>query len=282
MPTEIERAPSLTERRITHMPKTSPPRHTALLVLVLAIALAAIAGGWAWYLLRTGRPPASAMLGGLQVFGTLPDFTLIERDRRKVTRSDLLGTLWVANFIYTQCTDTCPLQSARMAVLQRDFVGERGLRFLSITVDPTRDTPAVLAKYAARYEADRSQWWFLTGDKQAIYALIQEGFRLSVEDPTESAAPAPVSSPRGDQTERSAGWWTLPHAKRIDRALRQLLEPGLAQAHSDSEFLAPPFLHSSWFVLGDRKARIRGYYRTEVESSMRQLPHDIRALLVEN
>ena len=261
------------------MPKPAPRRHPALLVLVLAIALAAIAGGWAWYLLRSGRPPASAMLGGLQIFGTLPDFTLIERDRRTVTRSDLVGTVWVANFIYTQCTDTCPLQSARMAVLQRDFAGGLGLRFLSITVDPTRDTPAVLAKYAARYEADRSQWWFLTGEKQAIYTLIQEGFRLSVEDPTESAAPAPVSSPRGDKTERSAGWWTLPHATRIDRALRHLLEPGLAQAHSDSEFLAPPFLHSSWFVLGDRKARIRGYYRTEDESNMRQLRHDIRALL---
>jgi cytochrome oxidase Cu insertion factor (SCO1/SenC/PrrC family) len=263
------------------MPKTSRPRHTLFLVLALTVALAAIAGGWAWYLLGTGRPPASAMLGGLQVFGTLPDFSLVERDRRTVTRSDLVGTVWVANFIYTQCTDTCPLQSARMAVLQRDFAGERGLRFLSITVDPTRDTPAVLAKYAARYEADRSQWWFLTGDKQTIYALIQEGFRLSVEDPTESAAPAPVSSPRRDTTQHSAGRWPLPHAKRIDRALRHLLEPGLAQAHSDSEFLAPPFLHSSWFVLGDRKARIRGYYRTEDESSMRQLRRDIRTLLAE-
>ena len=121
MPTEIERAPSLTEQRITRTSKTSPPRHTAVLVLVLAIALAAIAGGWAWYLLRTGRPPNNHALGGLQVFGTLPDFTLIERDRRNVTRSDLLGTVWVANFIYTRCTDTCPLQSARMAVLQRDF-----------------------------------------------------------------------------------------------------------------------------------------------------------------
>ncbi len=50
-------------------------------------------------------------------------------------------------------------------------------------------------------------------------------------------------------------------------------------AHSDSEFLAPPFLHSSWFVLGDRLAQIRGYYRTEEERSLRQLGRDIRALL---
>jgi hypothetical protein len=59
------------------------------------------------------------------------------------------------------------------------------------------------------------------------------------------------------------------------------LEPGLARAHSDAEVLAPPFLHSSWFVLGDRKARIRGYYKTEDESSMRQLRRDIRTLLGE-
>ena len=106
--------------------------------------------------------------------------------------------------------------------MHRDVAGKLGLRFRSATVDPKRDTPTVLAKYAARCGTYRSQWWFLTGDKQAIYALIQEGFRLGAEDPTESAAPAPVPSPRGDKTERSAGWWTLPYAKRIDRALRQL------------------------------------------------------------
>jgi hypothetical protein len=54
-----------------------------------------------------------------------------------------------------------------------------------------------------------------------------------------------------------------------------------AFAHSDSDFLAPPFLHSSWFILGDRQGRIRGYYRTEDESALKRLRQDIRSLLAE-
>jgi cytochrome oxidase Cu insertion factor (SCO1/SenC/PrrC family) len=262
------------------MTKTRLSRHAALPLLVLGLALAAIAGGWAWYLLRVGAPAGDRALGGLQVFGTLPDFTLTERNRRAVSRADLLGAVWVANFIYTQCTDTCPLQSARMAALQRDFPGERSLRFLSITVDPKRDSPAVLDKYASRYEADRERWWFLTGDKQAIYTLIQEGFRLSVEDPTDSAAPAPTSPHRqGDRRRPTRP--LVASAGAVGRTVISWLTPAQASAHSDADFLAPPFLHSSWFVLGDRRAQIRGYYKTEDEQAMRRLRRDIRVLLAE-
>ena len=261
------------------MPKHDSARHAVLLSIVVFATAAGLAGGWAWYLLARPRAAAEKTLGGLQVFGTLPDFALIERDRRQVTRPDLLGKVWIANFIYTTCTDTCPLQSARMAALQRDLSRERDVRFLSITVDPRRDTPAVLARYAARYEADRERWWFLTGEKREIYALIQEGFRLSVEDPTESAAPPSASTPPQNKAALAIQQIAIPHAETLDRALERLLGPRPAQAHSDSEFLAPPFLHSSWFVLGDRQARIRGYYRTENESSMIQLRRDIRRLL---
>jgi len=255
------------------------PRLLGLLVALLAISLAA---GWIWYFMRgQTREGAGTTLRGLQVFGSLPDFSLTDRTQRTITRADLLGMVWVANFIYTRCTDTCPLQSARMAALQRDFTEERGLRFLSITVDPKRDTPAVLAKYAGRYDADRDRWWFLTGDKQAIYALIQEGFRLSVEDPTELAAPASTSPPRPSRLPEASRRFAARSAGRLERMVNRWLIPSVASAHSDSDFLAPPFLHSSWFVLGDRKTRIRGYYRAEEEQPMQRLRHDIRTLLTE-
>jgi cytochrome oxidase Cu insertion factor (SCO1/SenC/PrrC family) len=252
-----------------------------LLGLALIVAAVAIAGGWTWYLLARSRSSTETPLEGLQVFGDLPDFSLIERDRRQVTRADLRGKVWIANFIYTTCTDTCPLQSARLAALQRDLAAERDVRFLSITVDPRRDTPVVLAKYASRYEADRERWWFLTGDKQAIYRLIQEGFRLSVEDPTESAAPATAPPPPRGASDRRAERLAASPRILLDGALGRLLAPRPALAHSDAEFLAPPFLHSSWFVLGDRQTRIRGYYRTELDASMAQLRRDIRTLLAE-
>jgi cytochrome oxidase Cu insertion factor (SCO1/SenC/PrrC family) len=250
------------------------------LTILAVVALAgALAGGWAWYFLRgRGKEVADNTLKGLQVFGALPNFSLIERDKRTVTRAQLVGKVWVANFIYTRCTDTCPLQSARMAALQKDFSGEPDLRFLSISVDPKRDTPAVLAKYAARYDADPERWWFLTGDKPTIYALIQEGFHLSVEDPTDRAAP---SVPRQSRRQFAIGHLAAQAPYLLERTVAQWLPPAAAFAHSDAEFLAPPFLHSSWFVLGDRQARIRGYYRTEDEQPMIQLRRDIRALLSE-
>lgn len=262
------------------MPQGFLSRQWVLVACCLAMA-AALAGGWAWHHLRVGRTSNDTTLQGLQVFGTLPEFSLVERDRRRVSRADLLGSVWVANFIYTRCTDTCPLQSASMAALQRDFPGDRRLRFLSITVDPKRDTPTVLAEYAVRYDADRERWWFLTGDKQAIYALIREGFRLSVDDPTDSAAPAQGVSPRLDQTRGGTSWPARRRPRELERTVRRLLEPSAALAHSDSDFLAPPFIHSSWFVLGDRQARIRGYYRTEDERALRQLRRDLRVLLAE-
>ncbi|HEX7512235.1 MAG TPA: hypothetical protein VF464_02590, partial [Candidatus Methylomirabilis sp.] len=61
----------------------------------------------------------------------------------------------------------------------------------------------------------------------------------------------------------------------------ELFGDASAYAHSGSDFLEPPFLHSSWFVLGDRLARIRGYYRTEDEPTLKRLRRDIRILLSE-
>jgi hypothetical protein len=139
----------------------------------------------------------------------------------------------------------------------------------------------VLTAYAARYDADRERWWFLTGDKQAIYALIQEGFRLSVQDPSESAAPASPSSSRQSGLGEFPPPPIIQPADRLVRTIGSWLTPSGAFAHSDSAFLAPPFLHSSWFVLGDRQARIRGYYRTEEEVPLTQLRRDIRVLLAE-
>src|SRR5918911_661706 len=71
----------------------------------------------------TRQPPLTALiLGGtaarLPVYGSLPDFALIERSGHVVRRSDLEGKIWVASFIFTDCPDECPLMTAEMARLQ--------------------------------------------------------------------------------------------------------------------------------------------------------------------
>jgi cytochrome oxidase Cu insertion factor (SCO1/SenC/PrrC family) len=186
----------------------------------------------------------------LGVYGEVPDFSLTERSGRRVTRADLLGKVWVANFIYTKCTETCPLQSAQLARLQSEFVEEE-LRLVSITVDPDRDTPAVLSRYAERYGADPVRWLFLTGEKGAIYRLAKEGFRLGVADP--------------DDVSRSTG-------------PRRWGEPPAAWASHGSKGL---ILHSPRLVVVDRRAKIRAYHRPDDEEALERLRQNVRLVLRE-
>ncbi len=116
------------------------------------------------------------------VIGPVPAFTLIERSGRPISRDDLAGRPWVADFIFTRCTGMCPALSTRMADLRR-ALREQGLdaRVVSFSVDPSHDTPDVLREYAKRFAAD-DDWLFVTGDRAALYHLIGQGFRLSVAE----------------------------------------------------------------------------------------------------
>jgi protein SCO1/2 len=227
-------------------------------------------GGGALLYWQTSRPRSGGArpLEQLGHFGAVPDFTLLERSERQVTCDDLLGRVWVVNFFYATCSDTCPLQSAKMARLQRDFADDHDLRLVSISVDPKHDTPDVLRAYAQRFGADSERWLFLTGDKVAIYRLAQDGFHLSVVDP---AAAPPQGVPSGVRRERQS-------------SLREMLwhwgvVPRQAWAHAGVEHSTK--LHSSRFALVDRQARIRGYYHSDEEAALQRLRRDIRALLRE-
>jgi len=122
---------------------------------------------------------------GLNQYGSVPDFSLTEKNGSAVGLAQLRGKIWIADFIYTTCRDTCPLQTAMMAKLQEEYAGKPAVMLVSISVDPERDTPQVLSQYADRYQADATRWYFLTGQRNRIMQLIQHGFHLAV-----SAAPA--------------------------------------------------------------------------------------------
>ncbi len=105
---------------------------------------------------------------------------------RTFGRDDLLGRPWLAGFIYTRCAGPCPLISARMSELQKSLPDQ--LRLVSFSVDPDHDSEAVLQKYATHYKADPRRWVFVRGEKQQLYKLVYEGFRMAlVED---ASAPA--------------------------------------------------------------------------------------------
>ncbi|OLD47331.1 MAG: hypothetical protein AUI83_14455 [Armatimonadetes bacterium 13_1_40CM_3_65_7] len=101
-----------------------------------------------------------------------PDFALTDQDGRSIRLSQFHGKLVLLTFFYTNCTDVCPLTTAALARVQRELIRRHwwgtDIVFASVTTDPLRDTPAVLRAYAARYQADRRGWHFLTGDPQAV------------------------------------------------------------------------------------------------------------------
>ncbi len=112
--------------------------------------------------------------------GVIPDFSLTERSGRAIGKSDLLGSYWVASFVFTRCATSCPMATAELAKLQSRLPQE--IRLVSISVDPEHDSPQVLTTYADRVGADLERWLFLTGDKASVYRLVREGFHLAVEE----------------------------------------------------------------------------------------------------
>jgi protein SCO1/2 len=126
----------------------------------------------------------------LRKISTIPPFALTERSGREITNRDLLGKVWIADFVYTSCPGPCPLITAEMARMEQKLAGDPRVQFVTFTVDPQNDTPAVLAKYADHYGADANRWWFLTGPQKPVYDLIQNGFYQAVVD-NHGAPPEP-------------------------------------------------------------------------------------------
>jgi protein SCO1/2 len=219
--------------------------------LILAHMLVAGIGVTAWWARRAPQAPAGPALEQLGDYGVVPEFALTERSGLQITRKDLHGLVWVADFIYTACTESCPTQSLQFAGLQREFAQAADLRLVSITVDPAHDTPTVLRRYAERYGAG-DRWWFLTGNKREIYCLAHEGFRLAVADSADASPPACGPS-------LSFG-------------------PAPAWASHGSTGLV---MHSARAVLVDRAGDIRAYHLATEAESMTRLGTNLRALLAD-
>jgi cytochrome oxidase Cu insertion factor (SCO1/SenC/PrrC family) len=132
---------------------------------------------------RTAQP--------LPDYGQLPDFSLRDHHERTISRAGLMGSVWIADFIFTRCAGQCPLMSARMAKLQDALEGTPAVRLVSFSVDPVHDTTEVLAAYAQRYGARAGQWQFVTGDYASIVALAEKGFRLGVDQ--DGSAQEPIT-----------------------------------------------------------------------------------------
>ncbi|MEQ1949862.1 SCO family protein [Mesorhizobium sp. CN2-181] len=112
----------------------------------------------------------------LPTIGQAPDFTLISQDGGPVSLHDFRGKVVAIAFIYTYCTDVCPMLTAHMASVQEKLGSRFGSKivFISITVDPERDSPAVLKEYAQNFGADLRGWSFLTGNPVVVDEVVRK------------------------------------------------------------------------------------------------------------
>lgn len=95
----------------------------------------------------------------------IPEFEAITQTGNTFTTNDYIGKWTVVDFIFTNCTSVCIPMSHNFSRLQ-DNVADEGLenvQFVSYSIDPDFDTPEVLSEYAKSYNADLSNWMFLTG-----------------------------------------------------------------------------------------------------------------------
>jgi protein SCO1/2 len=149
-----------------------------LLVLVLVGVAALAARGW-----LSGRAPLVERRGApLPTLGEVPPFSLVERSGRPLTRDGLRGAVWIADFVFTRCSGTCPMMASAMSRLQVALEDAPRVRLVSVSVDPEYDTPEVLREYAQGVAADSARWLWATGEKEAIFRLSREGFRLGAEE----------------------------------------------------------------------------------------------------
>ena len=107
----------------------------------------------------------------LPTIGAAPDFTLMSQDGAPVSLRDLRGKVVAVAFIFASCTDVCPMLTDNMARVKEALGPVFGsqVSFVSITVDPERDTPEVLKQYAQNFAADVKGWVFLTGDPAVVH-----------------------------------------------------------------------------------------------------------------
>jgi len=159
-----------------HTNRGSSPMWIAVVLFFVAAVFAV-----SWFAAgSTGAKPVQLL--PIAAAPIVPDFSLVAQDGQSITRADFNGKIWLANFIYAQCPGPCPTLTARMAAVQKALSSQKErIRMVSFSLDPLRDTTAVLSDYARRFHVDGSWWYFVTGpSEEGMHEIVEKGFLQSV------------------------------------------------------------------------------------------------------
>jgi protein SCO1/2 len=210
-----------------------------LLVLPASVFLFLKGFGKNHYFLRTYYPLVDSASGEILVrkqmkfnrevedtlFHQIPAFSLIDQNGKEVNATVTKNKIYIADFFFTRCTSICPKLSTELSRVQDLFLNQPNVVLLSHTVDPEHDSVEVIKTYAAEYGAVLGKWYFLTGDKKAIYQLAQQGYKIPTVDlgpKTESPENMFIHSEKlilVDRDRHIRGYYDGTDPKEVDRLI---------------------------------------------------------------
>ena len=126
----------------------------------------------------------ATIVNGKEVIPTIPPFQFINQDSNIITNETFRGKVYVADFFFTSCPSICPAMTREMLRIHDHFQLEERLLLVSHSIDVKRDTVVRLKAYAENLGVESDRWHFLTGEKEAIYAIAENYFNIVVEDET--------------------------------------------------------------------------------------------------
>lgn len=119
----------------------------------------------------------------LMSFAEVPQFEFEERDGSTFGKNNMLGKINIVNFFFTNCKGPCPYMNSKVAELYTKYATSDKVQFVSISVDPDRDSLSVLREYANSYGVKDKRWVFLRGALNKVHDLSEKGFLLAGEFP---------------------------------------------------------------------------------------------------
>ncbi|WP_299312328.1 SCO family protein [uncultured Aquimarina sp.] len=133
------------------------------------------------------NPVANEKLSYIKINGKprkVPEFAFLNQDSLLITNHDYKGKVYVVDFFFTSCPTICPKMTSNMVYLQNKLNNYENFGVASFSINPKRDSPRILKKYAENYEITHPDWNLLTGDREDLYELANAGFTIyAAENP---------------------------------------------------------------------------------------------------
>ena len=115
----------------------------------------------------------------------VPDFKFINQNGELISNSDYLGKVYIVEFFFTTCTTICPIMNINLVHIQNSFTAFPEFGIASFSINPEYDTIEVLNQYANDNGIVNSNWNLMTGNRNDIYKLANDGFNLYTAASTE-------------------------------------------------------------------------------------------------